>query len=68
MKKVLSVKEEESEDLEVFARRFQERLFEILSEEMQHTDPTYREKWFDEVRKEDVLMGLLRMRGARGAL
>ena len=67
MKKVLSVKEEESEDLEVFARRFQERLFEILSEEMQHTDPTYREKWFDEVRKEDVLMGLLRMRGAQFA-
>ena len=65
MKKVLSMEEEGSEDLAEFAQWFQERLFEILSEEMQHTDQTYREKWFDEVRKEDVLMGLLRMRGAR---
>ena len=48
-----------------FAEQFQDRLFEILSDEMQHTETTYREKWFDEVRKEDVLMGILRMRGAR---
>ena len=65
MKKVLSLQEEETEDLADFAERFQEGLFEILSEEMQHTEQTYREKWFDEVRKEDVLMGLLRMRGVR---
>lgn len=63
MKKLLSTKEE-PEDLASFAERFQEKLFEILSDEMQHTETTYREKWFDEVRKEDVLMGILRMRGA----
>ena len=65
MKEVLQIEEEESEDLAGFALRFQERLFEIRPEVMQDPEETYREKWFDEVRKEDVLMGILRMRGAR---
>ena len=65
MKEILPIEEEESEDLADFALRFQESLFEILSEEMRHPEAAYCEKWFDEVRKEDVLMGILRMRGAR---
>lgn len=67
MRKLLSNMENESEDLADFADRFQQHLFEILSDEMQHTETAYREWWLDEVRKEDLLMGLLRMRGMRFA-
>lgn len=67
MRKLLSNTENESEDLADFADCFQKQLFEILSDEMQHTETAYREWWLDEVRKEDLLMGLLRMRGMRFA-
>ncbi len=63
MRSMLSKEEESEERLCAIGEEYAERLFEELEEEQTTSNPVYRGWWFDEIRKEEILMCVNRARG-----
>ena len=63
LRNLLSKEEESEECLNDFGDEYVKRLFAELEKEQKTSNPVYRGWWFDEIRKEDVLMCVNRARG-----
>lgn len=63
LRKLLSKEEESSECLNAVGEEYPERLFVELENEQMTSNPVYRGWWFDEIRKEEILMCVNRARG-----
>lgn len=63
LRSMLSKEEESSEYLRTIGEEYAERLFAELAEEQRVSNPVYRGWWFDEIRKEEILMCVNRARG-----
>ncbi|MBR2407988.1 MAG: AAA family ATPase [Lachnospiraceae bacterium] len=63
LRNLLSKEEESAECLNVVGEEYAGRLFAELVEEQATSNPVYRGWWFDEIRKEDILMCVNRTRG-----
>ncbi len=62
-RKLLSKEEESSECLNAVGEEYLERLFVELENEQMTSNPVYRGWWFDEIRKEEIIMCVNRARG-----
>ncbi|MBE5929860.1 MAG: hypothetical protein E7268_02215 [Lachnospiraceae bacterium] len=63
LRKVLSKEEESEEMLRAIGEEYEGRLFAELENEQKSSNPVYRGWWFDEIRKEEILMCVNRARG-----
>ena len=63
LRKLLSKEEESAESLNAVGEEYAGRLFAELVEEQATSNPVYRGWWFDEIRKEEILMCVNRARG-----
>ncbi len=63
LRTLLSKEEESVECLNVVGDEYAERLFAELANEQKVSNPVYRGWWFDEIRKEEILMCVNRARG-----
>ena len=63
LRKVLSKEEESEEMLRAIGEEYEGRLFAELENEQMTSNPVYRGWWFDEIRKEEILMCMNRARG-----
>lgn len=63
LRKMLSKEEESSECLNGIGEEYAERLFAELENEQTISNPVYRGWWFDEIRKEEIMMCVNRARG-----
>lgn len=63
LRTLLSKEEESVECLNTVSEEYEERLFEELANEQRVSNPVYRGWWFDEIRKEEILMCVNRARG-----
>lgn len=63
LRSMLSKEEESSEQLRTISEEYAERLFAELENEQRTSNPVYRGWWFDEIRKEEILMCVNRARG-----
>ncbi len=63
LRSMLSKEEESSECLNGIGEEYAERLFAELTNEQKTSNPVYRGWWFDEIRKEEILMCVNRARG-----
>ena len=63
LRTLLSKEEESVECLNVVGKDYAERLFTELANEQKVSNPVYRGWWFDEIRKEEIVMCVNRARG-----
>lgn len=63
LRSLLSKEEESEECLNSVGEEYAERLFAELENEQRISNPMYRGWWFDEIRKEEILMCVNRARG-----
>ena len=63
LRNLLSKEEESAERLNTIGEEYAERLFAELENEQTISNPVYRGWWFDEIRKEEILMCVNRARG-----
>lgn len=63
LRNLLSKEEESAERLNTIGEEYAERLFAELENEQRISNPVYRGWWFDEIRKEEILMCVNRARG-----
>lgn len=63
LRSMLSKEEESSEGLNGIGEEYAERLFAELENEQKISNPVYRGWWFDEIRKEEIMMCVNRARG-----
>lgn len=63
LRNLLSKEEESAERLNTIGKEYAERLFAELENEQTISNPVYRGWWFDEIRKEEILMCVNRARG-----
>ena len=63
LRNLLSKEEESEECLNTIGEEYAERLFAELENEQRTSNPVYRGWWFDEIRKEEILMCVNRTRG-----
>jgi len=63
LRNLLSKEEESEECLNSVGEEYAERLFAELENEQRTSNPVYRGWWFDEIRKEEILMCVNRARG-----
>ena len=62
LRNLLSKEEESAERLNTIGEEYAERLFAELENEQTISNPVYRGWWFDEIRKEEILMCVNRAR------
>ena len=63
LRTLLSKDEESTESINSVGEKYEERLFAELANEQRVSNPVYRGWWFDEIRKEEILMCVNRARG-----
>ena len=63
LRRMLSKEEASEESLYVIGDDYEKRLFADLVREQNDSNPVYRGWWFDEIRKEEILMCVNRARG-----
>ncbi len=63
LRNLLSKEEASAEELNAIGEEYAERLFAELENEQRTSNPVYRGWWFDEIRKEEILMCVNRARG-----
>jgi len=65
LRNLLSKEEERENPLNTIGEEYAGRLFAELEKEQATSNPVYRGWWFDEIRKEEILMCVNRARGIR---